>query len=59
MCGLHYTRERVAERDVDIEWVPSESMVADVMTKPLGKIAFDRCSRVLTPDLTVDLVDSA
>lgn len=34
----HYTRERVAERDVDIEWVPSESMVADVMTKPLGLV---------------------
>lgn len=35
----HYIRERVAAGDIDVEYVPSAENLADLFTKPLGRVA--------------------
>ena len=38
----HYVREEIAQGHLDIQWVPSEEQVADGLTKPLEKAAFEK-----------------
>ena len=39
----HFVRDLVAEKFIKFEWTSSETNAADVFTKPLGRIAFERC----------------
>lgn len=39
----HYVREVVARGDVKLEWVEGVKNVADLLTKPLDRILFQRC----------------
>ena len=34
---FHYTREKVEDGTVKLEYIPSENQVADILTKPLGQ----------------------
>ena len=38
----HYIREKIESKDVKLKYCPTEDMVADVFTKPLGKTKFQR-----------------
>ena len=42
---FHYSRERVAKGDVKVDWKPTEDMIADVLTKPLGKEAHQELTK--------------
>jgi len=39
----HYIRQLVAYKKLFIEYISTEEMLADILTKPLGIIAFTRC----------------
>lgn len=39
---LHHLRDRVRNGDVDVQYVSTEKQLADIMTKPLGRIVFSR-----------------
>ena len=39
----HYIRELVTYRKATIEYLPSEDMIADILTKPLPAAGFKRC----------------
>lgn len=43
----HYIRELVAYNKVTIEYIPTEEMVADMLTKPLSLTALRRCTEGL------------
>lgn len=46
---LHYIRERFSEGAISITHCKSEDMLADILTKPLGRIAFERLrSQIMT-----------
>jgi hypothetical protein len=38
----HFIREHVRDGAVEVRWVKSEEQLADVLTKPLGNVAFTR-----------------
>jgi hypothetical protein len=39
----HYIRELIAYGKTTVEYLPTESMLADILTKPLGITAYRRC----------------
>ena len=39
----HYIRELIAYGKTTVGYTPTESMIADILTKPLGITAFRRC----------------
>ena len=43
----HYIREVVEDGLVQISYVPTSEMAADILTKPLTKVAFERCRTLL------------
>ena len=38
---LKWQREKVAEKEVDIQWIPTDKMVADGLTKPVDRVKFE------------------
>jgi hypothetical protein len=38
----HFIKDHIAKGDVVLEWVDTERQQADILTKPLGRIAFMR-----------------
>ena len=38
----HFTRERIAMNEIDVKYVPSNQNLADVMTKPLPRVPFEK-----------------
>jgi hypothetical protein len=53
----HFIRDLVEKGLVDVEYVPTMEMVADGMTKPLERIAFERFKRQLELLIVGDLND--
>ncbi len=43
----HYIRELVSFRKAAVEYCPTESMLADILTKPLPATAFKRCLQAI------------
>ena len=43
----HFIKEKVANRDIRLEYVPTKRQVADGMTKPLPEPAFTRFREAL------------
>jgi hypothetical protein len=43
----HFTREHVADRDVELRYIPTEHMPADTLTKPLAKVKHMETARLL------------
>ena len=43
----HFTREKVATKDIDIVYCPSEEMIADIMTKPLALVLHEKLSNTM------------
>ena len=43
----YYIRQLVAYSKITLEHLPTERMLADILTKPLPKVAFERCIRGL------------
>jgi KUP system potassium uptake protein len=39
---FHYIREKVADGTVKVAYLPTERMVADIFTKALSRILFER-----------------
>jgi hypothetical protein len=39
--SFHFTRERIATKEIDVKYVPSTKNLADVMTKPLPRVPFE------------------
>lgn len=44
----HYSRQLIEYKKIKLNYCPTEDMLADVLTKPLGARAFRECSRKLT-----------
>ena len=43
--AYHFVRDAVKREEVRLEYVPTTNMVADILTKPLGRVLFERfCS---------------
>ena len=38
----HFIRERIEDGEIDVEYVPTDRQVADVLTKPLGRVKHER-----------------
>ena len=43
-CNYHKIRESIAAGFINYGHIPSEENVADVMTKPLGKLLFEKAT---------------
>ena len=43
----HYIRELVSFSKTTVDYIPTEDMKADILTKPLPFVAFKRCIRGL------------
>ena len=39
--SYHFTRERIASKEIKVNYVPSAANLADVMTKPLPRVPFE------------------
>ena len=39
---LHYVRDQVRRNVVKVQYTPTEDQLADLLTKPLGRLAFQR-----------------
>ena len=44
---LHYVREQVKKGTVNVKYVPSIENLADLMTKPLGRVIFQRLTKAI------------
>ena len=40
--SYHFTRERIATKEIKVNYVPSTENLADVMTKPLPRVPFEK-----------------
>ncbi len=40
---FHFARERVMRKDITFEYVSTDKMVADILTKPLSSTKFHFC----------------
>ena len=38
----HFVRERIAAKDIEVRYCPTNDMIADIMTKGLGSIKFTK-----------------
>ena len=43
----HFVRERVLSKEIDVQYCPTEQMIADIMTKGLSKISFEKIRSML------------
>ena len=41
-----FVRELVQAGEIELRYIPSEEMPADIMTKALGRIKFSRCRQL-------------
>ena len=39
----HFIRDHVKNKEIIMTWIPGEQQAADILTKPLDKIKFNRC----------------
>ena len=44
---FHYIRQLVEDKAVDIEYIPTARMAADILTKPLKRQDYERCKQLL------------
>ena len=44
---FHFTRQKVEENIIKVEFIPSQEQPADILTKPLGKTKFEDCRKRL------------
>ena len=44
---IHFARECVEDKTIDLEYVPSADNVSDMFTKPLGRVKFEKFRRRL------------
>jgi hypothetical protein len=44
---FHHIREAVDNNEINVEYMPTDQMIADIMTKPLDRIKFERIRDVL------------
>jgi transposase InsO family protein len=40
---FHYTRQKVENNTIKVEYIPSQEQPADILTKSLGRIKFENC----------------
>ena len=43
----YFIRDLAEQKKLDIQYIPTEEMVADGMTKPLARVAFERFKKQL------------
>ena len=43
----HFIRDKVANKEISLDYCPTEEMLADTLTKPLGKILFQRIRELM------------
>ena len=43
----HFTRERIVSKEIKVDYVPSADNVADIMTKPLSRLQYEKLRDVM------------
>jgi hypothetical protein len=43
----HFTRDAIKNKEVDLEWIPTAEQEADILTKGLGKVQFERLRNMI------------
>ena len=41
-ASYHFTRERISSKEIDVCYVPTGDNTADIMTKGLGRVAYEK-----------------
>ena len=41
----HYIRDQVKENEIDLKYCRSEDMIADIMTKGIGRLQFNKIEK--------------
>ena len=44
---FHFTRQKVEDNSITVEFIPSQEQPTDILTKSLGKVKFEGCRRRL------------
>ena len=44
---LHFTREKVQEGEIEVFHIPTDQQPADILTKTLGRVKFEKCRDLL------------
>ena len=42
---FNFVKQKIADGQVTVEWIPTDEMIADIMTKPLPRDKFDLFSK--------------
>ena len=45
--SYHFVRERVISKEIEVKYCPTNNMVADIMTKALPKVTFEKFRHLL------------
>lgn len=52
--SFHYVKFEVLNGNLQIQWIPSDQQIADILTKPLGSLKFHTfCPNLIAPDPTI------
>jgi hypothetical protein len=52
---FHFTREKIQEGLIEVLHTPNHHQPADILTKPLGRLKFEKCCEILGVDPVVCL----
>ena len=55
---LHFLQEKIDEKVLEVKFCPTENMTADILTKALGRVKFQRFSKEIARGITTQREDS-
>ena len=55
---LHFLQEKIDEKVLEVKFCPTENMTADILTKALGRVKFQRFSKEIAGGITTQRENS-